>query len=254
MDREFLNKNIIITGCLGELGRGISEDFLSMGANVYGIDTEQAVAAEKDFISEMNRKYNDTFHVSVCDITLVESIREYCRKLSSDNIDVDVLVNNAGINMMANAVDVTEENWNEILDVNLKGTFFMSKEVVRLMNKESGGSIINISSQHGVVGNYKRAPYCASKGGIVNLTKALCLEWAEYKIRVNSILPTFILTAKSEPWLMKPGIYRKYIQDIPMKRYCLVEDIVSAVRFLAGSGSSMITGQALAVDGGYLAK
>ncbi|MBR6622381.1 MAG: SDR family oxidoreductase [Ruminococcus sp.] len=254
MDKNFLNKNIIITGCLGELGRGISEDFLSMGAVVFGIDTEEAVKDKKEFIKEMNLKYNDKYHVSVCDITEVEAIREYCRELSENKIDIDVLVNNAGINMMANAVDVTEENWNDILDVNLKGTFFMSKEVVQLMNKDSGGSIINISSQHGVVGNYKRAPYCASKGGIVNLTKALCLEWAEYNIRVNSILPTFILTSKSEQWLMKPGIYRKYIQDIPMKRYCLVDDIVNAVRFFAGNGSSMITGQALAVDGGYLAK
>lgn len=254
MEREFFNKNVIVTGCLGELGRGISEDFLSMGAAVYGIDTEQAVETEKAFVSEMCQKYNDRFHVSVCDITQVDLIKDYCRKLSDEHIDIDVLVNNAGINMLAAAVDVTEENWNDILDVNLKGTFFMSKEAVRLMNKEKGGAIINISSQHGVVGNYKRAPYCASKGGIVNLTKALCLEWAEYNIRVNSILPTFILTSKSESWLMKPGIYRKYIQDIPMKRYCLVEDIVSAVRFLAGNGASMITGQALAVDGGYLAK
>ena len=130
----------------------------------------------------------------------------------------------------------------------------MSQCIGKLMMEGKGGAIVNIASQHGEVANLQRAPYCASKAGLINLTRALCLEWAEYGIRVNSVLPTFVLTEKNEQMLMQSGRYRTYMREIPLRRYATAEDVANAVLFFVSDRASMITGQALAVDGGYLAK
>lgn len=244
----------VITGALGAIGQTMTRMFLREGALVIGTDLDKAVREEEAFIERVGREFGDRYIFLSCDISKVEEIRSLGRKISERGLVPEILVNNAGINYLGYARDVTEENWDHILEVNLKGAFFMSQCIGKLMMEGKGGAIVNIASQHGEVANLQRAPYCASKAGLINLTRALCLEWAEYGIRVNSVLPTFVLTEKNEQMLMQSGRYRTYMREIPLRRYATAEDVANAVLFFVSDRASMITGQALAVDGGYLAK
>ena len=166
---------------------------------------------------------------------------------------VDVLVNNAGVNVPKDALDVTEQDWDVVLDVNLKGLFFMSQAVARQMKETGGGKIVNMASQNGVVGYYKRAAYCSSKAGVVNLTRVLALEWAEHKINVNAVGPTFILTPLTQSTFDNPEMREDLLKRIPLGRAGQPEDVVGAVVFLASPAADLITGQTLLVDGGWTA-
>ena len=166
---------------------------------------------------------------------------------------VDVLVNNAGVNIPRNALEVTEADWDGVLDVNLKGLFFMSQRVAREMVKTGGGKIVNIASQNGVVGYYKRAAYCSSKAGVVNLTRVLALEWAEHNINVNAVGPTFIVTPLTQSTFDDPTMREDLLKRIPIGRVGQPEDVVGAVVFLATPAAAMITGHTLLVDGGWTA-
>jgi 2-deoxy-D-gluconate 3-dehydrogenase len=166
---------------------------------------------------------------------------------------VDVLVNNAGVNIPKDALEVTEADWDRVMDVNLKGLFFMSQRVAREMIKTGGGKIVNMSSQNGVIGYYKRAAYCSSKAGVVNLTRVLALEWAQYKINVNAVAPTFILTPLTQSTFDDPAIRADLLQRIPLGRVGQPEDVVGSVVFLASPAANLITGHTLLVDGGWTA-
>ena len=253
MDLDLTGKQVLITGGCGEIGAQMARAFLLEGSLVMLLDTDTAIAKSTDRLHRLSRIGAGTLSTVACDITDNDALSQLPERISSLVHTVDVLINNAGINRLAAATAVTESLWDEILNVNLKGAFFISKTVADFMITGGGGSIINISSQHGLVGNYDRAPYCASKGGMVNLTRALCLEWANYNIRVNCLCPTYVLHEKSKDQLMQPAFYRSYIREIPLRKYCTPQDIASAALFLASSVSGMITGQCLAIDGGYLA-
>jgi 2-deoxy-D-gluconate 3-dehydrogenase len=166
---------------------------------------------------------------------------------------VDILVNNAGVNIPRNALDVTEEDWDRVLDTNLKGLFFLSQRVAREMIRSGGGRIINMASQNGVVGYYKRAAYCSSKAGVVNLTRVLAVEWAPYHIRVNAVAPTFILTPLTQSTFDDPVLREDLLKRIPVGRVGQPEDVVGAVVFLASPAADLITGHTLLVDGGWTA-
>lgn len=253
MELALIGKQVLITGGCGEIGTQMAQAFLLEGSHVMLLDTDTAIANSADRLHHLSQIGKGTLSTVACDITDSNALSQLPERVSSLAHTIDVLINNAGINRLTAATAVTELLWDEIMDVNLKGAFFVSKIVADLMIKGGGGSIINISSQHGLVGNYDRAPYCASKGGMVNLTRALCLDWAKYNIRVNCLCPTYVMHEKSKEQLMQPVFYRSYIREIPLRRYCTPQDVASAALFLASSVSSMITGQCLAIDGGYLA-
>ena len=149
------------------------------------------------------------------------------------------------------AFDVTEEEWDSVLDVNLKGLFFTSQRVGRVMRDRKHGRVINIASQNGVVGYYKRAAYCSSKGGVVNLTRVLALEWASCGINVNAVGPTFTLTPLTQSTFDDPELRRDIESRIPVGRVGRPEDVTGAVVFLASPAADMITGHTLLVDGGW---
>ena len=154
---------------------------------------------------------------------------------------IDVLVNNAGVNIPRDALEVTEQDWDRVLDVNLKGLFFLSQRVARVMIEGEGGRIVNIASQNGVIGYYKRAAYCSSKAGVVNLTRVLALEWAKHNINVNAVGPTFILTPLTQSTFDDPVLREDLLKRIPIGRVGQPEDVVGAVVFLASPAAAMIT-------------
>ena len=166
---------------------------------------------------------------------------------------IDVLVNNAGVNIPKDALDVTEADWDFVLDVNLKGLFFLSQRVARTMVDTGGGKIVNMASQNGVIGYYRRAAYCSSKAGVVNLTRVLALEWAPHKINVNAVGPTFILTPLTQSTFDDPEMREDLLNRIPLGRVGKPEDVVGAVVFLSSAAADLVTGHTLLVDGGWTA-
>lgn len=164
---------------------------------------------------------------------------------------IDILVNNAGIGESNLAENVTEKDFDETLSVNLKGTFFVSQAVGRIMIKQRFGKIINISSQAGFIALRTESVYCMTKAAISHLTKCLALEWAQYNITVNAVAPTFVETPGTEPALADK-MFREWVkQSIPLGRIGDVSEVSAPVVFLASSSASLITGATLLVDGGW---
>jgi 2-dehydro-3-deoxy-D-gluconate 5-dehydrogenase len=169
---------------------------------------------------------------------------------------IDILVNNAGVNVRRFAFDVSEADWDAVIDVNLKGVFFMAQAVGRIMRDQSpaGGSIINMSSVMGLIGYFQRAAYCSSKAAVVNLTRVLAVEWAEHNIRVNAVCPTFVDTPLTRPMFeSQPEFTADVMKRTLLGRLATPEEIAAAVVYLAGPGAAMVHGHALAVDGGWTA-
>ena len=183
----------------------------------------------------------------------MDSIDALVRNAVAEFGRIDVLVNNAGVNIPRAALEITEADWDRVLDVNLKGLFFLSQRVAREMIGAGGGKIVNIASQNGVVGYFKRAAYCSSKAGVVNLTRVLALEWAEHKILVNAVAPTFVLTPLTQSTFDDPVLREDLLKRIPLGRVGQPEDVAGAVVFLASPAADMITGHTLLVDGGWTA-
>jgi Dehydrogenases with different specificities (related to short-chain alcohol dehydrogenases) len=162
-------------------------------------------------------------------------------------------VNNAGINIPQWAVDVTEEAWDTVFNINVKGLFFCAQAVGKVMIAQRKGKIINISSQSGSVALIKRAAYCSSKGGVNLLTKVLALEWAKYNVLVNAVAATFLETPMTKPMLAEKE-FRDYVMgNILLGRLAQYEDVIGAVIYLASGASNMVTGHVLLVDGGWTA-
>jgi 2-deoxy-D-gluconate 3-dehydrogenase len=169
---------------------------------------------------------------------------------------IDILVNNAGVNVRRFAFDVGEADWDAVIDVNLKGVFFMAQSVGRVMRDQSppGGSIINMASVMGLIGYFQRAAYCSSKAAVVNLTRVLAVEWAEHNIRVNAVCPTFVDTPLTRPMFdSQPEFTADVMRRTLLGRLATPEEIAAAVVYLAGPGAAMVHGHALAVDGGWTA-
>ena len=182
----------------------------------------------------------------------MDSIEAFVEGAMRELGGIDILVNNAGVNIPCDALELSESDWDAVQGVNLKGLFFLSQRCARHM-KEHGGRVVNMASINGVVGYYKRAAYCSSKAGVVNLTRVLALEWAQYDINVNAVGPTFILTPLTQSTFDDPVLREDLIQRIPKGRVGLPEDVVGAVVFLASPAAAMITGHTLMVDGGWTA-
>jgi gluconate 5-dehydrogenase len=247
-------KAAIVTGAGSGLGRAISEGYAQLGAQVACVDIS-ADDAKKVADSIVGNGGNAI--PVVCDVSLAEDVKEAVETSLRAFDKIDILVNNAGIGMRSNAEDMTDEMWDKVLDINLKGVFLFCREVGRhMIERGKGGRIINMASIGGLVGvETGNANYCASKGGIIALTRTLAVEWAKHKILVNAIAPSHTRTPLIEKLIeKKPEVKQYFLNNIPLGRLAEPIHIAGPAIFLASDAASFITGHTLVVDGGHTAR
>ena len=242
------NKNALVVGASSGIGLACAVALADYGAKV-------TLAARrtkniKELAEKLNNKGCDASILDL-DISNLENIE---RNLLSKG-PYDVLVNSAGIAKHSLSKNTKVSDFDEVLNVNLKGAFFLTRSVAnQLLKDKKSGSLINISSQMGIVGGLERSVYCASKHAVEGFTKAMAIEYGPYGIRINTICPTFILTDLTRP-TFEDAKKRKWIEEkIKLGRVGKVEDIMGAVIYLASDASSLVTGSALMVDGGWTAE
>ncbi len=251
---DLTGKIALVTGGCRGIGRSLAEGLADFGCDVVVVDRESENSKEvvKGIVEKGKKCLFFKADVSDCD-----RIKEVVGEATSKFGKIDILVNNAGYNIRKPALEYTAEEWNLILDVNLKGVFFTTQAVGKGMTKRREGKIINIASVMGLVGcpPYQGVvPYCASKGGVVQLTKAFALEWAKYNVYVNAIAPGYVKTAIVQPILDDKKKYKTVVNIIPLKRFAQTEELVGPTVFLASEASNYVTGHILCVDGGWLAQ
>jgi NAD(P)-dependent dehydrogenase (short-subunit alcohol dehydrogenase family) len=245
---DLTGKVALVTGGARGIGYQIALALASYGADVAVCDLKRSdMENVAQAICGLGRKALPV----EADLTKVAQIQAMVQKVADEFGRIDILVNNAGVNIQQYAVDVTEEAWDKVLNLNLKGVFFCSQAVGKVMIGQKSGKIINVSSQMGTVAMPRRAAYCSSKGGVNLLTKLLALEWAQYGINVNAIAPTFIKTPLTEPMFKDEEFCKWVYGHIPMGRVGSPTDVTGAVVFLASSASDLVTGDILHIDGGW---
>jgi 3-oxoacyl-[acyl-carrier protein] reductase len=242
------NKNVIITGATRGIGKGIAQTFAKNGANVaftYNSSVEAANALEKE-LQELGVKAKG-YQSNAADF---KAAQDFVADVLKEFGSVDVLINNAGITKDNLLMRMSEEDFDKVLEINLKSVFNLTKAVIRPMMKQRKGSIINMSSVVGVKGNAGQANYAASKAGILGFTKSVALELGSRNIRCNAIAPGFIETEMTAK--LDENTVNEWRKAIPLKRGGKPEDIANACVFFASDMSDYITGQTLNVDGGML--
>lgn len=239
-------KNAIVTGASRGIGRAIALLLAQYGANIIINYTSNKEAADE--VIKQIKEYGVTAIAVRCDVTNSDHIKKMI-EVAEENFDaIDILVNNAGITRDNLLLRMKEEDWQQVMDVNLKGVFLCTKAVIRKMMKQKQGKIINISSIVGVTGNAGQANYAASKAGVIGFTKSIAKEVASKNICVNAIAPGFIETDMTA--VLSDAVKSSMMESIPLKRFGKPEDIANLVVFLSSEESNYITGQVIHVDGG----
>jgi len=238
----------LVTGAARGIGKACALALAEAGADII-LGLRNKVSGEELvlLIKEMGRK---VLPVQM-DVSSLDQIRGAVKEGHDHFQRIDILINNVGIGFPNVAEEVTEKDFDDTLAVNLKGTFFVSQEVGKIMIKQHSGKIINIGSQAGFVALPTESVYCMSKAGISHLTKCLALEWAKYNINVNAVAPTFIQTPGTVEWLEDKDFLNSVIKRIPLGRVGQVIDVALPVVFLASPAADLITGETLMVDGGW---
>jgi 2-deoxy-D-gluconate 3-dehydrogenase len=248
---DLKDKIAIVTGASRGIGKTIALGIAKAGADV-GLVARSSTELEK--VAVQIRKLDRQAVPISFDLTKTEGIQSLVEEFTDQLGGLDILVNNAGINIPQDALDVTIEAWDQIMNLNLKASFFTAQAAGKTMIRRGrGGKIINISSQTGSVALIKRAAYCASKAGLNLMTKVLALEWVPHGILVNAVAPTFIETDLSEKFLADPQFHEYALSKNLLKRIGKPEDVLGAVLYLASPASSLVTGHILMVDAGWSA-
>ncbi len=245
MQVNIQNQNILITGATGGIGKAIVKNFDGDNNNLLIIGTNE------DKLNALSQELESSTKYLSCDFSDYRNVKNIITKINEEfDNKIDILINNAGITRDNLTLRMKEEEWNEVINLNLSTTFFLTKEILRFMIKNRFGRIINISSVVGSSGNLGQANYAASKAGLEGMTKSIALEVASRGITANCIAPGFIKTAMTSDLLEKSE--DKILNNIPIKRIGVPDDISSLTKFLASDKASYITGQTFHVNGGML--
>jgi 3-oxoacyl-[acyl-carrier protein] reductase len=254
--QRFTNKRVLITGGASGIGRATARRFSQEGAVL--MITDRDVEKLDRTSQEIREEFGNTVHSFAMDVSRKVDV-DRMASFAVDKMDgIDVLINNAGVCQLVPFLDLSEEEWDNLLDINLKGHFLVAQAVAREMVKARQGAIVNMCSTNGLVGEPYCAHYNASKGGILLLTKCMALELAPHNIRVNCVAPGFVFTPLLEGLLeldetgsREPDYYVNNF--IPMARSAQPEEIAGVFAFLASDDASFMTGEVVVVDGGQLA-
>jgi 3-oxoacyl-[acyl-carrier protein] reductase len=242
----FEGKAAIITGAARGIGRQIAASLAEAGADIVLVDVlpqEEIDAAAKDI--EASGVHTLALKA---DVTSMDEINNIAARTVETFGNIHILINNAGITRDNLALKMTDEQWDMVIAVNLKGTFVATRAVMRQMMKQRAGKIVNIASIVGVMGNAGQANYSASKAGIIGFTKSMAKELAPRNINVNAVAPGFIATDMTDR--LADDVKEKMLAQIPLKRFGSVEDVGRAVRFLCSEDSAYVTGHVLHITGG----
>ncbi len=242
------DKIVVITGASKGIGAGIAKELATAGATVL------LCARNNEHLNELKKEIemdNGVAHVFPLDVRSVEQIKTVFSAINDQFGRIDVLINNAGLGYNHPATEVTESDWDEMMQVNLKGLFFCAQQAGQYMMEKGYGRIINMSSQASLVAIKDHAVYCASKGGVNSLTQVLALEWADKGITVNGIAPTFTYTPGTAERLDDPKYLKTVLNRIPVGKVASIQDIVSAILYLTSTHSGMVTGTTMVIDGGW---
>jgi 2-deoxy-D-gluconate 3-dehydrogenase len=244
IDFRLDGRRALVTGASRGLGAAIAEGLHDLGATVYGSSRDRARA------EQIARRYGT--QPVVLDVADVDAAAEAITGLEESSGGIDLLVNNAGVNAPAPALEVTPEDWAAVHNTNVLGLFFVSQAVARnWVARGVRGAIVNVGSQAGLVAIEDRAAYGSSKGAVAQLTRNLAYEWATYGIRVNAVAPTFVRTELTASTLAGGDRADALLGRIPLGRFGEPDDVVGAVAFLLGNAAAMVTGHTLIIDGGY---
>jgi NAD(P)-dependent dehydrogenase (short-subunit alcohol dehydrogenase family) len=247
-------KTAIVTGAASGIGSAVARRLAEAGANIvlFDVDKHKGVQIEEDI-----RQLETEAKFYACDVSLRSDCQKAIDGVSKDFGNLDILVNNAGVINRKDIVELTEEEWDHVLQINLKSIYLLSNLVIPQMIQNGGGSVVNIGSGWGIKGGPKAVAYCASKGGVVNLTRAMAIDHGKQGIRVNCVCPgdvhTELLEKEAAQVHQDFGEFLAKAADRPIPRVGSPEDVANAVLFLTCQLSSWVTGSVFVVDGGGLA-
>ncbi|NTV39606.1 MAG: SDR family oxidoreductase [Demequinaceae bacterium] len=247
-DFDISGKTMVITGATSGIGRGLVDHFIDRGVVVAAVGgRESTVERLRDELEASGRSAR-TYAVDLRDVAQISPLFE---AIAADLGHIDILVNNAGMGKPIPAIDVTPEDWDTMMDLNLRAAFFCAQAAARHMLPRGYGRIINMSSQISVVANQDEVVYCASKGGLNQVTRTLALEWGGAGVTVTGVAPTFTYTAGTAERLDTPAFRDAVLAKIPRGRFATIADIGAAVQYLASDVGDMANGSTLMVDGGW---
>lgn len=246
------NKKAVVTGAGRGIGRALAIGLAEAGADVALLSRTQGDLEDTaKYVRELGREAL----VIPTDVTNREYIQKSIQTIVEKWGTIDILINNAGMNIRSKALDVTDEEWNKIMDTNLKSAFMMSQEVGKIMKEtETNGKIISVSSVAGTVALRTGVVYAATKAAMIQMTKVLAMEWGPYNINVNSIGPWYFKTPLTEKLLADPEYLSDILSVTPLNRVGELPELVGPAVFLASEAGSYVTGQTLFVDGGMTIK
>lgn len=243
-------KVAIVTGARTGLGQGMACGLAEAGADIVGIDLNNLFETQKR-IEDLGRMFLGI----EADLARVKSVEDAVNRAVAKFGKVDILVNNAGIIRRCDAIDFTEKDWDEVMDVNLKTVFFFAQAAARqFIRQKTGGKIVNIASMLSFQGGIRVPSYTASKSGVMGLTRLLACEWAPHRINVNAIAPGYMATDNTAPLRADPKRSREVLDRIPAGRWGAPDDLKGVAVFLASEASNYMNGFTIAVDGGWLAR
>ena len=245
-------KTALVTGGARGLGKTMATALAEAGADI--ALTGRSLETLQTSAKEISQATGRTVHCFAGDVAIAADVERLHREVSAACGDVDILINNAGTNIRGTLDQISEADWDSVIDTNLKGPFLVTKAFAPGMLKKGWGRVINLASIMSVIALPARTTYCSSKAGLLGLTRTWGLEWAEKGVTCNAICPGPFATDMNRQLLNDPKAYQQFVASIPMGRWGELDELTGAIVFLASKASSFVTGTCLFVDGGWTAR